>query len=134
MTVEQRSRAATAERIREDLRFGLRLMRKAPAFTAVAVFTLAVGIGASTAIFSQINAVFWKPLAVANPRELRSLLWYSQRPAFVGGNNVIAGPLRGGVATYASFSYPAYKAMRESSAAFSHLACWTDLGEARPVV
>ena len=57
--------------MRQDLRFAVRLMIKAPGLRTIAVVTLALGVGASTAIFSQINAVFWKPLPVANPHELR---------------------------------------------------------------
>src|SRR2546423_9173457 len=80
------------EPIRQDLAFPVRLMTKEPAFTVVAVLTLGLGIGASTAIFSQINAVFWKPLPVANPHELRSLSWSARRPPFVGGMNVNRRP------------------------------------------
>ena len=122
------------EEIIRDVRHALRLWARNPGFSTIAVITVALGIGASTAIASQINAVFWKTLPVSQPSELRLVAWTSPRPAFVGGPNVLAGPKVGESDTYGSFSYPAYVTMRDGSRAFSDLACWADLGEARPVV
>ena len=57
----------------QDLRTGARLLKKSPGFTLVAVFSLALGIGANTAIFTIINAVFLHPLPVENPSQLAQM-------------------------------------------------------------
>ena len=87
----------------QDLRFAFRQLRKAPSFTATAVLTLALGIGANTAIFSLVNSLLLKPLPVPNPEQIASLVRRE--------NN---GPLQ------QAFSWNEYKQVRaESGRSFS---------------
>ena len=58
------------EHLLQDLRFGARLLLRGPLFTIVAVLSLALGIGANSAIFSVINAIVLRPLPIPSPSEL----------------------------------------------------------------
>jgi putative ABC transport system permease protein len=72
----------------QDLRYGFRILIKAPGFTVVAVLTLAIGIGANAAIFSVINAVLLRPLAIHEPARVASIQehWRDLQGGLAAGN------------------------------------------------
>src|SRR5262245_21051590 len=83
----------------QDLRYGARMLRKKPGFTLIAVITLALGIGANTAIFSLVNTVLLRPFPVERPEQLVSI------------NNVALNS--------PAVSYPNYRDFRDRNNSFS---------------
>ena len=90
----------------QDLRFAMRMLRKSPAFTGVVTLTLALGVGANTAIFSVVNAVLLRPLPYANPGQL----------VFVREGKPEAG------ITGLGMSYPTFTELRDENRVFSAVA------------
>src|SRR5688572_16870805 len=97
-----------------DTRYGLRLLARSPIFTAIAVLSLALGIGANAAIFHLVDALTLRSLAIGNPHELVEV-----RPD---------GPQAFGTydGTNSKATYPLWEQIRASQRAFSATFAWGD--------
>jgi predicted permease len=105
------------------MRYGLRMLAKSPGFTGLVVLSLALGIGANTAIFSAINALMLRTLPVRDPQSLYLLQWAKKTMDINPFINDLEGDERkdertGGAGSY-SFSYPAYQRLKKSNTVFS---------------
>src|SRR5580658_5987773 len=97
-----------------DLRLALRQLRKAPGFTLIAVLTLALGIGANTAIFSLVNAVMLSNLPSVDPTNLYRI-----------GDRDTTGQWGGFQDNWGEFSYAFYQHMRDHTPAVEEMAAFS---------
>src|SRR5262249_52986629 len=113
------------ESIALDFRYGFRQIRKNPMFAFIAILTLAIGIGATTVIFTQVNAVFLRSLPVNQPEQLQILSWTSRKRSFAGrafaskfwDQRIARGE------TIEFFSYPAFDVLRRKTTTFEGVGC-----------
>jgi putative ABC transport system permease protein len=97
-----------------DLRHAFRLLRLSPGFTIVAVLTLALGIGANTAIFQLIDSIRLRTIPVKNPQELGTVRIADRH----WGSGQFSGP-------YSQLTFPMWEQIRKRQEGFSEIAAWT---------
>jgi predicted permease len=117
-TVKEKVRSSTwesaAESLWHDIRYGIRQLLRSPGFTIVAILTLALGIGANTAIFTLVHAVMLKQLPIANPQQLYRIGEGEDYCCEWGG-------LQG---SWGIFDYQFYQHLRDTNPAFEQLAAF----------
>ena len=122
---------ATLLTIARDARHGCRLLMRSPAAATVAILTMALGIGATTALFSFANDILFKPLPVANPDEIVLFEWSAERrampPVSIAG---VSQDPKTGESHSSAFSLLAYRRFRESTTMLSGVLAWG--GAVRP--
>jgi predicted permease len=101
------------DNLQQDLRHGARMLRLNLGFTTVAVFSLALGIGANTAIFQLVNSVRIRTLPVKNPQELVKFQ--------IGNRTSASGAF---YSQYSALTNPMWEAIRDRQKVFSHAAVW----------
>ena len=117
-----RGRWQALDKAARDLRFSFRSLLKSPGFALTAILTVALGVGANTAVFSVMNAVLLKSLPVADP----------QRLVYVRTSNPPRGT--GTIDSTDTFSYPVYDALRKQTSAFSSLIAYVPLSGSKVAV
>jgi len=118
------------EQVRQDVRYALRVMAGQPLFTAMATLSLALGIGANTAIYSFMDAILLRALPVQHPESLVVLHWHAKtRPPVVRSMNgsTVQDPKLG--YTAGSFPYRGYEHLRADSPQFSSLFAFFGAGQ-----
>jgi predicted permease len=119
-------RWSTLDRVRTDVLYACRGLRQSPAFAAAAILSLALGIGAATAVVTQVNAVFFQAPPVADPSALRTVAWTSPQRAFAEG--LFRGPMWD-ARPIGGFPHAIFEQIRDRVAAFSEVACWRSATE-----
>jgi hypothetical protein len=114
------------ETLVQDVRYGARMLRHSLGFTAVAILTLALGIGANTAIFSLIDAVMLRSIPVNDPQSLLVFNWLANKdPQYHSYSNYgDCGRRPEGEHTGCSFSVPFFKVMRAQGNTFTGIAAF----------
>ena len=124
-------RGAMIDSLIQDIRYGVRILEKRRGFTLMVVLTLALGIGANTAIYSFIDAALLASLPVENPHELVILNWTSHKNPFGPMIRRISGWIREtgtGLESSSSFSYPIYEEFRKRNEVFTDVFAFTRVG------
>jgi predicted permease len=117
------------EQFGKDIRYGLRAMGKNRLFTAMAVLSLALGIGANTAIYSVMDAVMLRALPVRNPGDLVILNWRTKGEADVVSDHTGSSyDEPGGAEVSPDFPWPAYELLRDHNTVFSTLFAYQRVG------
>jgi hypothetical protein len=116
----------------QDLRYGIRMLAKSPGFTAIAVLTLALGIGANTAIFSLINRMLLGALPVRDAQSLVLLKWRAHKSPKIHSSLSYGDchtQFDGANATGCSFSEPFLKEVATQTSVFSGVAAFAGAGQ-----